>query len=385
MNISFLLSDLYSLGLLILAVVCFVVLALHYGLVYWRVGRYKHKCDAEEPAPAGNLPSVSVVLVAHNAADWMRENLVYLLEQDYPKPYEVVVVDYQSSDDTEFVLKVCAEGYNHLKVVSLPHDVNMFQGKKFPLSMGIKSAKYDVVVLTEPDCVTTDFGWLASMTRNYSSPRTQMVLGYCGIRKEKGLMNLMQRYENMSYSADYFARALNGLAETGCGRNLSYKKDFFYKKGAFTRMYTEEYGEDDLFVNQNAAKGNTAVCVDKHGWMMTDAQKSFRKWHQLRRERVATRRWHSLGERLRRVGVKLSVLGFYAALVLMILLHPYLWPLALGLFVVKNAWQIVAVWSAGKAFEMNTLCWWSPLMEIYFLFADTILAISPLPKKNSRR
>lgn len=384
MDYSELLTDSLLILYIALAVVALAVLAVHYGIVYCKTGRYISRASAESTDAEADLPSLSVVLVSHNAADWLRENLVYLLEQDYPKPYEVVVVDYTSTDDTQFVLQLCGENYRHLKVVSLPHDVNMFKGKKFPLSMGIKSAKYDVLVLTDPDCVPNGFGWLRKIAAGYARKKTDMVLGCCRVKPDKGALNLLQRYDSMAYTSDYVARALAGHAETGCGKNLSYRKKFFYQQGAFTKMYTEMYGDDDLFVNQNAGAASVSVSVHPDSWMLTESYKTMDDWLLHRRIRTATRKWHSGRERLRRFLVGLSVAGFYAAVVLMLVRNIWTWPIAAGLFVLKTAWQIFAVSRSAKGLEQKNLQWHAPWMEIYFLILDTIFAIFPLSQKSNR-
>ena len=45
------------------------------------------------------------------------------------------------------------ETYKQLHVVQLKQRPSLFPAKKFPLSVGIKTAKYGVVLLTDADCV----------------------------------------------------------------------------------------------------------------------------------------------------------------------------------------------------------------------------------------
>lgn len=392
MDYSYILTDLLSLTLLFLGLVALLVLCFHYWTIFWRVGRFgnKGKRGSKTSSPDAVVEDkavyhpISVVLVAHNEADWLRENLVYLLEQDYPSDFEIVVVDYTSTDDTQFVLQLCAENYPNLKVVSLPSDVNMFRGKKFPLSMGIKSAKHDILLLTEPDCVPANFNWLRAYAKCYANVNTQIVLGYCGIKQEKGLLNLLQSYENLAYSSRYFSRALFGAPETGNGKNLSYRRNFFYNKKSFTTMYTEEYGEDDLFVSQNGTARNTKVCLDNDGWVLTESKKTFGDWHLQRKVRTSTRGWHSWMERLRGDVAPLCVAILYASLVLALLKDIKLWPFVVGFLLIKFLWQIVATYQASKRLEVKKVYWLSPLLEFYFVVANTILAITPLPKKKNR-
>lgn len=386
MDLSYVLTDYVTLILLILFVVALAMVSVYYGMFFLKVGRSgRTKKDLaarlkahEEGTAQGKMPPVSVVMVAHNEGMHLRDNLVYLLEQDYPS-YEVVVVDYKSTDDTKFILQVCAQNYPHLNVVQMSDDVNMFQGRKFPLSVGIRSAKNDIVVLTEPECRPVGFSWLRSMSRGYTGADKKIVLGYCAPRKEKGFLNLLQQYESLVFSAQYLGAAMMGRPYTATGNNLSYRRKFFFAQGAFTSHYTEEYGADDLFVNQNATSKNTSVCFDEDARVEVDPKKSFGQWHLQRKHRVRTYRLHSWAERLSRLMSPLSVLLFYCALILLVL-KGFPWYILVGVLLLKFVWQIVTFAQLGKQFGVKHICWFSPLLEIYFIVADTILSISALKK-----
>ena len=82
--------------------VCTLALAwliemLYYLIVFIRVGRRKQQ------VPYNPVVPVSVVICAKNEAENLRTRLVHVLEQDYPD-FEVVVVNDQSTDDTEMIL-----------------------------------------------------------------------------------------------------------------------------------------------------------------------------------------------------------------------------------------------------------------------------------------
>ena len=49
---------------------------------------------------------ISIILVVHDQAGLLRENLPSFLNIDTKRPYNVIVVDDQSTDDTPDVLKL---------------------------------------------------------------------------------------------------------------------------------------------------------------------------------------------------------------------------------------------------------------------------------------
>ncbi len=380
-DFSTFLTDTYAIALTTAMLATMVILCLYYGLFHFRVGRWQPKEGGTQPGQEA-LPPVSVVLTAHNDANWLKENLVYLLEQDYPD-FEVVVVDYMSQDDTPFVLKLLKDYYPHLKVVPFKEDVNLFQGKKYPLSIGIKSARHDILMLADPNCIPNNMRWLRGMVKGYGRKETQVVLGYCGIRPTTTLLGLMQEYDNLAYSTHYLGSALLGFPYTGSGRNLSYRRQFFFDQGGFIRHYSVAAGSDDLFVYHNADRRNTAVALDADARLTIEPCTTFAQWHRQRLDRVATRGWHSTASRLCEQAVPLANLGFYAAALLLLLHGGLPWGMVLVALALKWAWQIVALAQPAKRFEAGPSYLAAPLMEIYFVVANTFLILMPLP--NNRK
>lgn len=383
------LTDTHAIVLAAAMLAALIYLGLYYGLYYMRVGHHHTKNNADGVNGAAALPPVSVVLTAHNDAAWLKENLVYLLEQEYPD-FEVVVVDYLSKDDTAGVLQLLREYYPKLKVVPFVGDisvregvtsfadVNLFQGKKYPLSIGIKSAKNDILMLADPDCTPKNLQWLKGMVQGYAKKDTQIVLGYCGVKRTKTLLGALQQYDALSYGASYLGAALMGHPRTGSGRNLSYRRSFFFKQGAFISHYDVADGSDDLFVYQNANKRNTAICIENDACLTAEPKKTFAAWHEDRVRRVATRNRHSLMHRLAEDLPALANVVFYAAAALLIVGGSLPWIVTAAVAAIKWAWQIVCFSRLTRRFDGGYIHFAAPVLEIYFIIANTILILLPL-------
>lgn len=384
MDFSQIISCPYTLALSAVMALSMVYLLIYYGIFYFRVGHYKGPKGKKKDADNAVLPPVSIILTAQNDAEWLKANLIYLLEQDYPT-FEVVVVDYMSKDETKFVLKLLAENYPHLKVVPVGENANGYQGKKYPMSMGIASAKYDHLLLADPECMPDDlvtFSWIREMMKGYVHKNIDIVLGYCGIHHKKGLFNVLQQYDNLEYSVSYLGAAIHHSPYTGNGRNLSYKRPFFLKSHGFIYHYNIPDGADDMFVNQNCRRHNTSVVLTPGSFTMVNPQPTMRQWHNYRKHRVVTYRYHSFGNKFSRLLPPLSVVAFYLTGILLLLQGVMPWYILLAALVVKLAWQIISVAQSTRRLIIKPVVYWiSPLLEIYFLMANTILAISPLSKK----
>lgn len=380
MDFSNIANDLLTQILVAAALLGFILLVVVYSLRYLYVAHKAKKAAQQQLAEDAPTPPVSVVLVAHNESAFLKENLVYLLEQDYPD-FEVVVVNYLSHDDTHFVLKLCKDNYPNLKVVNFKDDVNMFFGRKYPLSIGIRSAKNDLIVLTDVDCLPSGLQWLRNTVQGFEHPRTNIVLGYGMLVAEKGLLGSLQRYDNLTYSASYLSSALRHNPVTASDRNLAYRKGFFFSKGAFISHYNEPDGAADMFVNQNATTRNTEVNLHPETFVKFQAPKNFLPWRQMRQHRTSTYRHHTFGQKLAAAMGGVALLVFYGSVAALIAMGLFPWEILAGLVLLKFVLQILLFAQMEKPLGEKGLCWLSPVYEIYFLVANTILLMFPLKYK----
>jgi len=232
-----------------------------------------------------NKPPVSVIICAKNEEENLRKYLPDVLEQDYPE-FQVVVVNDCSADDTELVLAGLKKKYNNLYYTSIPIDKKFFHGKKLALTLGIKAAKYDNLVLTDADCRPASNKWLQHMAGSLSDEK-DIVLGYGRYGKKRNLTNLLVRYETFWNAVQYFGFALTVKPFMGVGRNLAYKKHIFQNSSQFKNNLTLASGDDDLLILEIANKKNTAICYTPGSHTISTPADSFKEWA-LRKSRHLT-------------------------------------------------------------------------------------------------
>ena len=282
MSITFFHNRLSFYILLVFCIALLIQLCIHWirfaKIAFNKRGHRLKRDDELEP--------VSVVVCARDSYEQLSELIPLLLKQDYPQ-FEVVVVNDCSDDETEEYLKDLERCENRIKPVQLRQHLNFFNGKKFPLSMGIKSASYDLMVLTDADCKPTSEQWLRSMVSGYGDG-TEVVISHNRYRQTGGLLNLMVRFEAVQTAMMYLSAALAGKPYRGVGKNLSYRQRLFFRNKGFTSHYAMAAGDDDVFISQTASKRNTQVVIDAENTIESDPPQNFGFWVRNRCNKYAT-------------------------------------------------------------------------------------------------
>jgi len=235
----------------------FLIQSLYYAILYNRLHKQHIAEEKGKLEYVHEYAPLSVIMSAKDASGWLKRNLPAMLEQDYPR-YEVIVVNDGSVDDTEEVLKLLERKYTHLYHTFTPETTRHVSRKKLSLTLGIRAAKYDWLVFTEPNCYPVSPDWLKSLARNFT-PETDIVLGYSNYIKEKGWFNKKIVFDLLLHSMRFLGCALLKSPYMGIGTNMAYRKKLYYQNKGYSSHLNLQRGEDDLFINQIATSTNTRV------------------------------------------------------------------------------------------------------------------------------
>ena len=230
---------------------------------------------------------VSVIICARDEAENISKNLLGSLVQQYSTTHEIIVVDDNSFDDSKYLLEEFQKTYKLLNVIELKQEAKHIPGKKFPLSMGIKAAKHEIVLLTDADCVPASEFWIDKMQETYADD-TEIVLGYGAYHKKIGLLNKLIRWETFHTALQYFTYALAGIPYMGVGRNLSYKKNIFFRHKGFAAHNNIPSGDDDLFINTAATKTNTKINIDPETFTLSNPVDTWAQWRKQKNRHYTT-------------------------------------------------------------------------------------------------
>lgn len=312
--------------------------------------------------PISNKTPVSIVICARNEATNLFKNLPSILEQKYPN-FEVVIVNHQSTDDSKYILYAFQEQYKHLHVVEITRNQHLKIGKKLPLSMGIKGAKHEHILVTDADCVPDSDQWLASMSQHFSK-KNEIVLGYSPYQKTKGFLNALIRFDTAWIGMNYLGAARNGMGYMGVGRNMAYKKGLFEKVNGFKSHYSILSGDDDLYF-QAIAKKNYTINITPESFVYSEPKQNLAEWIQQKRRHLSTAPYYKVIKKLMLGIYPFTLYSLYLSFVILLFdekYRTYALSAFLGLFLIK--WLI-----QGKCFRKlneTSLVPFLPFMEIVY-------------------
>jgi biofilm PGA synthesis N-glycosyltransferase PgaC len=303
----------YNIAIQLLIIVyagCFCIQLIYWSLVFPRILFYKPARPVDRRFP------VSVIICARDEEANLRTNLPRILGQDYPE-FEVIVVNDASADGTEDLLYAMQRQYPHLRYTFIRESDHTREGKKLALTIGIKAAKHDWVLLTDADCAPETDQWISCMQQNFTENR-EIVLAYGGYRRDKGLVSLLSRYEAFFNALQYFGLALAGHPYMGTGRNLAYRRQLFFENKGFATHYELASGDDDLFINEVARKTNTGIEIRPESFTWTDPERTWKRWYYQKRRHLTTGPRYRFATKLV-LGLELmSRMVFYAAFMVLL-------------------------------------------------------------------
>jgi len=342
---------------------------LYYWFFFRRVAFFVQK----EKTTSQQHP-VSVIVCARDEAGNLAHNLPGVLVQTYPTTHEVIVVNDNSEDETKYLLEELRKTFKHLQMVNLNYEAKLIPGKKYPLSIGIKEARHEVVLLTDADCMPATEFWLQKMQDGYSAG-IEIVLGYGSYNKRPGLLNKLIRFETFHTALQYLSYALAGTPYMGVGRNLSYTKKLFFQNKGFSSLNHVTGGDDDLFINMVATKQNTNVVIDPDAVTLSEPKKTWSDWIRQKTRHYTTGKYYKPKHRFLLGLYAITHFLFYPLFAVSLLFSD--WRYALAVFLVRFITQgWIFYKSMEKLNEKDLWPWWW-LFDIwmfayYLIFAPAV-------------
>lgn len=308
---------------------------------------------------------VSIIIAARNEYKNLEKNLPSILNQDYPN-YEVIVVNDCSWDDSQKLLEYYQEQYPHLKICQLIEQEKYPTGKKFALTIGIKSAQNNQLFFTDADCSPASNQWLRLMQTQFTDGK-EIVLGYSPYKKYNSFLNLFIRFESVFTAMAYISAALGKHAFMGVGRNLAYTRELFFRFKGYAKHQHILSGDDDLHVNQAANSKNVSVQLDPNSFMITEPKRTFDAWQRQKTRHNSTGKYYKSRDKWF-LGTYFSSLLFFYSLFIFLLFTSFDYRIILGIYGFRLLVQTVIFYGVLKRLKSMSLIWFIPILDFMYLF-----------------
>ena len=346
----------------------FIIQLFYYLFVFSRLAFFKAEKVSQESLP------VSVIICAKNERDNLLEFLPFYINQEHDK-FEVIVVNDNSVDDSADVLRAFQLQYKTLKVVNVPDTDRFYGSKKFALTLGIKAAQYDNVLLTDADCKPATNQWVKLMSE-YAKNKA-VVLGVGTYEKKKGMLNMLIRFETFYTALQYLSFAQAKLPYMGVGRNLGYQTQLFFKNKGFSSHHHILSGDDDLFINEVSNKRNTQIIIDENAHTISNAKTTYNAWIKQKRRHFLSGGHYKFKHKFMLGLLQLSQMVFIGLFVLLsINVRPGY--LIVGVFIVRFIIQMVLFKLSANKIGGKDLVLLSPVFEVFFMIFNPLLVFSNL-------
>ena len=327
--------------------------------------------------PAKDVP-VSVIVCAHDEEQNLRELIPLLLSQNHAA-FEIIIVDDRSNDGTYDLLLTETKNHPTLKMIHINLKPNHVNGKKYALTLGIKAARYDWVLLTDADCRPNSGEWIGQMANAFIE-KTSIVLGYSPYRAEPGLLNAFIRFETMLTAIQYFSFAMSGFPYMGVGRNLAYRKNLFLDNKGFNGHISVTGGDDDLFVNQHANSQNVSLVVNEKATVFSKAKTNWKEFFQQKLRHLSVGKYYTVKTKLILAPFSISMIFFWP--IAFASLFSSLWYWALAAMLLRWMFQLIVAFRFSAMSHEKFNPFLIPLVDIIFWFYYLVTGLSALATKR---
>ncbi len=266
--------------MLVLLGLIFIIWAGYPLALYFLLRRgWRDRPDTFTPPGADRLPTVSLIIAAHNEAAAIAGKVANVLALAYPRDkLEIILADDGSTDATAAL--AAQAGAGRVRILKLPRG-----GKAQALNAAAAVAAGEILAFSDASNLYTP-ATLQAWMRPFADPRVGGVVGRKGMAARLGMgcgEGIYWRYENILLALE----SRTGTVTSGSGEVLALRRELYRP------LPTAGMINDDLFqVLQLVAQGRrVAFASDAYSWELP-APSSRAEWE--RRSRMSAGRQGAL-------------------------------------------------------------------------------------------
>lgn len=216
-----------------------------------------------DPLSGTDFPSVSLVLTPHDNAEELARNLETYLEQDYAGEYEVIVVTWKGDHETDDILKQYGNN-KRLYTTYIPESSRYMSREKLAVTIGVKAAKHEWVVLSDIACRPDSNEWLQALAAGMTDDHNLVLTHTRYEEKTAAFRRFVRIYKELYLMREIFS----GTAYRSTGSCLAFRRSEFMKGEGYRGNLKYLRGEYDFLVNKYARESSTVLALDRRAWLM---------------------------------------------------------------------------------------------------------------------
>ena len=234
----------------------------------------KSKADGQQ-----SQPKLSVVVPSNNQAELLAARLPQLLEQDYPD-FEIIVIDEASTDETRELVEHLQLRSRNLRYTFVPASATDICRRKLAITLGIRAARSEWVVVTTPSAQPVSDQWLSRLASGISD-HADVVVGYANYEDDGSRYAKRAIYERLHVLLRCFrsAEGYGGIGGDEC--NFCVRKSAFLDHKGYADNLKISYGESHLLIDSLSTALNVSVVVDSAA-KVTEDLPPYEVWKNIR-------------------------------------------------------------------------------------------------------
>jgi cellulose synthase/poly-beta-1,6-N-acetylglucosamine synthase-like glycosyltransferase len=354
--------------------VCILIQCIHLLIILLRFSRYVLPDNSAQPP-------VSIIVCAHDEEENLKVLLPILTGQEYPS-YEIIIIDDRSNDGTHDLLLEASANHKKLRYITVEHLPDHMNGKKYGITLAVKAARHDHILLTDADCKPSGKDWISEMIRGFDDSNS-FVLGHSMYIQEKGFLNLFIRYETLWTAIHFLSAAMGGHPYMGTGRNLAYRKSTFLENKGFRGFGNIVGGDDDLLVNRYGNGTNTGVVISGKSITYSVPKRSWQSFYLQKIRHLSVGKYYRPTTRFKLGVLSLSHI-FGLVLFPALLLVPVLRWYALGGYLLRTMLLHITLDKTGRILQAKVPNVWISILDWVYIGYFIIVGMSATFTKRIR-
>ena len=195
---------------------------------------------------------ISVIIPVRNEEENILKLLQDLLNQDLsPKHFEVLIINDNSTDNTEKLVKEFIANYSlqHFTLLNLELEGVQNSYKKKAIEFGISRASGNIIVGTDGDCRVGKF-WLTTIYEHMQDTEIVLLSSPVCLEEDRSVFTQLQSMEFAGLIGSGAASIQLGFPYTCNGANIAYRKDAFEKLKGFEGVDHLASGDDEFLLHK---------------------------------------------------------------------------------------------------------------------------------------